>query len=88
MKVQKKMPTKIIKIKVSNASKLQIQTLLLELGLIAKQWFRKVKVKIEVTKQKGENMQKKLSDLETAFSHQKDYDRCLSYWLRAYFSIK
>jgi len=33
-------------------------------------------------------MQKKLSDLETAFSHQKDYDRCLSYWLRAYFSIK
>ena len=47
MKVQKKMPTKIIKIKVSNASKLQLQTLLLELGLIAKQWFRKVKVKIE-----------------------------------------
>ena len=51
-KVQKKMPTKIIKIKVSKASKLQLQTLLLELGLIAKQWFRKVKVKIEVTKQK------------------------------------
>ena len=45
------MPTKIIKIKVSNASKLQIQTLLLEIGLIAKQWFRKVKVKIEVVKQ-------------------------------------
>ena len=45
------MPTKIIKIKVSKASKLQIQTLLLEIGLIAKQWFRKVKVKIEVTKQ-------------------------------------
>ena len=45
------MPTKIIKIKVSKASKLQIQTLLLEIGLIAKQWFRKVKVKIEVVKQ-------------------------------------
>ena len=51
MKVQKKMPTKIIKIKVSKASKLQMQTLLLELGLIAKEWLRKVKVKIEVTKQ-------------------------------------
>ena len=47
------MPTKIIKIKVSNASKLQIQTLLLEISLIAKQWFRKVKVKIEVVKQYG-----------------------------------
>jgi len=44
------MAEKIIKIKVSNASKLQIQTLLLELGLIFKQWFRKVKVKIEVVK--------------------------------------
>jgi hypothetical protein len=44
------MPTKIIKIKISKASKLQLQTLLLELGLIAKQWFRKVKVKIEVVK--------------------------------------
>jgi|TARA_Y100000114_G_scaffold59539_1_gene54491 hypothetical protein len=44
------MAEKIIKIKVSNASKLQIQTLLLELGLIFKQWFRKVKVKIEVIK--------------------------------------
>ena len=44
------MASKIIKIKVSKASKLQIQTLLLEIGLIAKQWFRKVKVKIEVTK--------------------------------------
>ena len=44
------MPTKIIKIKVSNASKLQMQTLKLELGLMAKQWFRKVKVKIEVIK--------------------------------------
>ncbi len=44
------MPKKIIKIKVSNASKLQIQTLIREIGLIAKQWFRKVKVKIEVLK--------------------------------------
>ena len=44
------MASKVIKIKVSNASKLQIQTLLLEIGLIAKQWFRKVKVKIEVLK--------------------------------------
>lgn len=44
------MPTKIIKIKVSKASNLQIQTLLLELGLMFKQWFRKVKVKIEVIK--------------------------------------
>lgn len=50
MKVQKKMPTKIIKIKVSKASNLQIQTLLLELGLMFKQWFRKVKVKVEVVK--------------------------------------
>jgi hypothetical protein len=44
------MANKIIKIKVSKASNLQMQTLLLELGLIAKQWLRKVKVKIEVTK--------------------------------------
>ena len=44
------MASKVIKIKVSNASKLQIQTLLIEIGLIAKQWFRKVKVKIEVVK--------------------------------------
>jgi len=44
------MKSKIIKIKVSNASNLQIQTLLLEIGLIIKQWFRKVKVKIEVIK--------------------------------------
>ena len=45
-KPSKQLPPK----KVSKASKLQLQTLLLELGLIAKQWFRKVKVKIEVTK--------------------------------------
>ena len=42
------MPTKIIKIKVSKASNLQLQTLLLELGLIAKQWFRKVKVVMHI----------------------------------------
>ena len=48
MKVQKKMPTKIIKIKVSNASKLQIQPLKLELGLMAKQWIRKVKVVMHI----------------------------------------
>ena len=42
------MASKIIKIKVSKANNLQIQTLLLELGLIAKQWFRKVKVRIKV----------------------------------------
>ena len=47
------MASKIIKIKVSNASNLQIQTLLLEIGLIIKQWFKKVKVKIEVIKQYG-----------------------------------
>ena len=47
------MASKIIKIKVSNASNLQIKTLLLEIGLIIKQWFRKVKVKIEVIKQYG-----------------------------------
>ena len=44
------MASKIIKIKVSKASKLQLQTLLLELGLIAKAWLRKVGVKIEVIK--------------------------------------
>jgi len=49
-KKKKTMASKIIKIKVSNASNLQIQTLLLEIGLIIKQWFRKVKVKIEVIK--------------------------------------
>ena len=44
------MASKVIKIKVSNASKLQIQTLLLEIGLIAKQWFIKVKLKILLIK--------------------------------------
>ena len=44
------MPTKIIKIKVSKASTAQIQTFVLELGLIAKEWLRKVGVKIEVIK--------------------------------------
>ena len=46
----KKMPTKIIKIKVSKASTAQIQTFVLELGIIAKAWLRKVGVKIEVIK--------------------------------------
>ena len=46
------MATKIIKIKIINSSNIQIQTLMLEIGLIIKQWFRKVKVKIEVVKQK------------------------------------
>ena len=81
------MPTKIIKIKVSNASKLQIQTLLLEIGLIVKQWFRKVKVKIEVIKQKGENMYTKYYEFDAAFDSQKDYDRGLSYWLGLYYYI-
>ena len=44
------MESRIIKIKISNASKLQIQTFLLELGLIANQWLRKVGVKIQVLK--------------------------------------
>ena len=44
------MPTKIIKIKVSKASTAQIQTFVLELIIIAKQWLRKVGVKIEVVK--------------------------------------
>jgi len=44
------METKIIKIKISNASKLQIQTFILELIVISKQWLRKVGVKIQVLK--------------------------------------
>ena len=44
------MPTKIIKIKISKASTMQIQTFVLELIVIAKQWLRKVGVKIEVMK--------------------------------------
>ena len=47
-KIQKTMASKIIKIKVSKASKLQIQTLKLELGLMAKQWLRKVKVVMHI----------------------------------------
>ena len=42
------MASKIIKIKVSKASKLQMQTLKLELELMAKQWFRKVKVVMHI----------------------------------------
>ena len=44
------MASKIIKIKVSKASTAQIQTFVLELGIIAKAWLRKVGVKIEVIK--------------------------------------
>ena len=44
------MPTKIIKIKISNASKMQIQTFIIELGIIARTWLRKVGVKIEILK--------------------------------------
>ena len=44
------MESRIIKIKISNASKLQIQTLLLELGLIDNQRLRKVGIKIQVLK--------------------------------------
>jgi len=44
------MESKIIKIKISNASKLQIQTFILELIVISKQWLRKVGVKIQVLK--------------------------------------
>jgi len=44
------MESRIIKIKISNASKLQIQTFILELIVISKQWLRKVGVKIQVLK--------------------------------------
>ena len=44
------MASKIIKIKISKASTMQIQTFALELGIIAKQWLRKVGVKIEIVK--------------------------------------
>ena len=44
------MTKKIIKIEVNNATPMQIQTLKIELMLMFKQWFRKVKVKIEVVK--------------------------------------
>ena len=35
---------------ISKASKMQIQTFVLELGIIARQWLRKVGVKIEILK--------------------------------------
>ena len=44
------MATKIIKIKISKASTMQIQTFMLELIEIAKQWLRKVGLKIEIVK--------------------------------------
>ena len=42
------MTKKIIKIEVSNATPMQIQTLKIELMLMFRQWFRKVKVKMKV----------------------------------------
>ena len=42
------MASKIIKIKISKASAMQIQTFMLELIVIAKQWLRKVGVKIKM----------------------------------------
>ena len=42
------MAKKILQVKVSNATPMQIQTLKIELMLIAQQWFRKVKVRIKV----------------------------------------
>ena len=44
------MAEKIIKIKISKASKMQVQTFVLERGIIARQWLRKVGVKIEILK--------------------------------------
>ena len=48
--LNKKYNFEYIKIKISKASTMQIQTFALELGIIAKQWLRKVGVKIEVMK--------------------------------------
>jgi hypothetical protein len=44
------MAEKIIKIKISKASKMQVKTFVLELAIIARQWLRKVGVKIEILK--------------------------------------
>jgi|TARA_R100001129_G_C5120464_1_gene189901 hypothetical protein len=44
------MAKKTIKIEVSNASKMQIQTFIIELGIIARTWLRKVGVRIKVVK--------------------------------------
>ena len=42
------MAKKTLQVEVSNATPMQIQTLKIELMLMAKQWFRKVKVRIKV----------------------------------------
>ena len=39
---------KTLQVEVSNATPMQVQTLKIELMLMAKQWFRKVKVRIKV----------------------------------------
>ena len=44
------MAKKTLQVEVSNATPMQVQTLKIELMLMARQWFRKVKVKIEVIK--------------------------------------
>ena len=44
------MAKKTIKIEVSNASKMQIQTFIIEIGIIARTWLRKVGVRIRVGK--------------------------------------
>ena len=42
------MAKKTLQVEVSNATPMQVQTLRIELMLMAKQWFRKVKVRIRV----------------------------------------
>tara|TARA_B100000424_G_C22764038_1_gene411902 strand:+ start:155 stop:286 length:132 start_codon:yes stop_codon:yes gene_type:complete len=42
------MAKKTLQVEVSNATPMQVQTLKIELMLMAKQWFRKVKVRIKV----------------------------------------
>ena len=42
------MAKKTLQVEVSNATPMQVQTLRIELMLMAKQWFRKVKVRIKV----------------------------------------
>jgi|TARA_R100000231_G_scaffold94813_1_gene71084 hypothetical protein len=42
------MAKKTLQVEVSNATPMQIQTLKIELMLMAQQWFRKVKVRIKV----------------------------------------
>ena len=42
------MAKKALQVEVSNATPMQVQTLKIELMLMARQWFRKVKVRIKV----------------------------------------